>query len=465
MAPDDTDNGGLDPAKRKRLQQCFQHANKMAAQDNFDYATELYTECVLGDLNNTAYWQGFLGNLRKKYNNNKKGAKFASLRTGGDRAGLKKCQLQKHWSDVIQHGVEILKFNPWDGSALAAMAAAGEELDLDETPLLFLKTALEAAPKDVELNRAAAKALRLRKQFDQAIFCWNQVLKAKPGDQEANKTIAELAVEKTIDHGGYEGAKSSLDVAADKKSLGQVREEEDSSPEAKYERAIRKDPTDVEAYRSLAAFYLGNEDYAKAEEVFARACKAIPDDSDLVHQRRDIQIRHLRSQMSAADKEYQATKSDEAKKKRHDLKRQYDLLNLEMAQDQCERNPNSLMSQFQLGEAYLTVGQFNEAIQWYQKARNNPQRKGLCFLRLGLCFEKIKQDRLASTNYDSAVAEISDTDGEHKKDALYRSGRLALKTGDLDKADEHLTALAGMDFGYRDVAALLDKLNELRNNG
>ncbi len=37
-----------DNAKKKRLQQCFSHANTQAAQSNFDYATEMFTQCVVG---------------------------------------------------------------------------------------------------------------------------------------------------------------------------------------------------------------------------------------------------------------------------------------------------------------------------------------------------------------------------------------------------------------------------------
>jgi hypothetical protein len=35
---------------------------------------------------------------------------------------------------------------------------------------------------------------------------------------------------------------------------------------------------------------------------------------------------------------------------------------------------------------------------------------------------------------------------------------------DLNTAERHLTTLAGMDFGYRDVSALLDKIAEMREN-
>jgi hypothetical protein len=48
--------------------------------------------------------------------------------------------------------------------------------------------------------------------------------------------------------------------------------------------------------------------------------------------------------------------------------------------------------------------------------------------------------------------------------ALYRAGVLAADLNDREKAEKHLTQLAAMDFGYRDVAERLDKLAALRDS-
>ena len=48
--------------------------------------------------------------------------------------------------------------------------------------------------------------------------------------------------------------------------------------------------------------------------------------------------------------------------------------------------------------------------------------------------------------------------------ALYLAGRLALALGELDAAEKHLSALAALDFTYKDVSKLLDKIARLREN-
>jgi len=156
---DDSASTGRQPlsqAQRRRYRELFTHAGKQAATSNFDYATELFGQCALGDKNNTLYWQALLANLRKKYGENKHGAKLAALRTGAQRATVKKCRMRKDWDGVFNHGLEVLKLNPWDVATLMAMAAAGEAIELDEVPLVFYRMAMETAPLDVDLNRAAS---------------------------------------------------------------------------------------------------------------------------------------------------------------------------------------------------------------------------------------------------------------------------------------------------------------------
>ena len=81
---------------------------------------------------------------------------------------------------------------------------------------------------------------------------------------------------------------------------------------------------------------------------------------------------------------------------------------------------------------------------------------------LGECFQGIKS--VALTNYVTAVAETSDREPEERELVLYRAGNLALYLKNLDAADKYLTELAGLDFGYKDVSALLDKLNKFRED-
>jgi len=461
----------LSQAQRKRFQQLFAHASKQAAANNYDYATELFSQCVLGDKDNSVYWQSFFGNLKKKYNDNKKGAKLAAIRTGAQRATVKKCQLRKDWEGVFRHGLEVLKLDPWDTLTLMAMAAAGEAIELDEVPLIFLSTAREAAPKDVELNRAAGRALRLRRQHDQAIACWRRVLEVKRDDEEAQHEIKEVQTEQVIHDGGYEGAESAHDVKAKTEEPQEAKlpatpkegARRDTAPEQKLLWAIRDNPTDPAPYLELAELLCQKEDYDRAIEVLSKAYEASGKTSDVLMHLEDAQLRGLRKRFRELEKEYKTTGSAEAKQQWRDARRQFDLKSLEHCKHLAERYPNDLRYEFDLGQAYQRIGQDKEAIEHYQKARSDPRRKGECLLRLGQCFHNINQLRLAASNFDAALAEISGQNPELLKEALYCSGKLSMDLKDPAKAEKQLTELAGLDFGYKDVSALLDKINQLRD--
>ena len=86
-------------------------------------------------------------------------------------------------------------------------------------------------------------------------------------------------------------------------------------------------------------------------------------------------------------------------------------------------------------------------------------------LELGECFQKIKQYQLAMQNYQTAVETLTDREMELRKRALYRAGVLASGLDDVDSARKYLSMLAGLDFGYRDVAQRLDKLGSAKDKG
>jgi tetratricopeptide (TPR) repeat protein len=444
----------LSPAKRKRLQKLFEHASKQMAQEEHDYATELFEQCVLGDPSNLIYVQNYIGNLHRKYDNNKTGSRLAQFKERGARSAAKKALSHGEWDEVIKHGLKVLTVNPWDVPTLTAMATAAENSGDDEVELYYLKCALDANSKDPNVNRQCANALAAREQFDQAIACWHRVEQARPGDEEAQREIARLAVEKTIVKGGYGDKDEAKKLAGDRKAQPQLPQQpqRELTVQEQIQRKIDQDPTELSSYFELAQIHINQEDFRTAEEVLAKAYEVSGGDPDVRERWQDVELRHLRQKI--------AKTKDEQERKKHI--REFHEKDLVVHQERCERYPHNLSFRFDLALRYQKIGQYNEAIREFQQARNDPGRKGRCMLHLGQCFEQIKQHRLAMTHYESAVQEIPDREEEHKKEALYRAAKLSMSEGDLDRAEKHLTNLAALDFAYKNVSALLNKITELR---
>lgn len=429
------------------------------AKGDHDYAHELFSQCVITDPGNVGYTQTCLANLLQKHQGKKKGF-FSGL---GSKGGVKKAELRKDWKAVIKSGLGVLLANPWDTSTFLSMARACENMDMDDTNVVYLRAALKFNPEDVHINRLCAVAFRERKDFDAALACWQRVLKVKPGDEEAEKAIGQIAAEKTIYDGKYDKAESSRDVKKGPSSTAGVQRDE-LSPEEQLRRQIKKNPRDKAAYNELADLYMRADNLAPAEEILVKARAEFPDDLDILEKLEDIQMRNLRDLVARTENEAKEAGTDEAKKRYKVARAKLALKETEHYEHLVERYPSNSSYHLKLGQRYQQLGKWNEAIQQFQQARNDPKQHGLCQLELGKCFQQIKQYKLASDHYGNAVREISDQDDKNKKDALYHAAKLELGLKNYEGAEQYATNLAAMDFGYKDIGALLDKIAKNRED-
>lgn len=479
--PNTTDPGRqpIPPALRKRLQACFTHGSTSAAKGDFDYATKMFEMCVAGDPSNQLYIKQFLDNLNKKYKGNKKGAGFTSAPMIKIYQGkIKKSQYSKDWPGVIKDGVEILKLNPWEISTLVAMADACDALNFDEAQLAYLKQALDFDLKEPEVNRKCGRALARLGEFDQAKSCWARVVQAKPGDEEGTRAIADLAIEKTIHDGRYEGAQSSTDVMADKAMQSDRRSEATArlSPIELLEKSISKKPEDVGLYLELSDLHTNAEDFKSSITVLSKALEVAGGDIAVRERLEDAQLRDARQQLKIAEKRVVTEKTPEAEDLMKRMRQDLNSRELEIYRARSERYPTNLSLRFEMGVRLKKGGQYKEAIDCLQKALGDPKRKAQTHMEIGECFHYIKQYKLAMKNYEDALEAAGTRDLDQRKLALYRAGKLALglaekfSAGDdpqakeeTDRAENYLNELAGMDFGYKDVSTLLDKIAKLRN--
>ena len=72
------------------MEKVFEVASKKAAGSttahDFDYVSELISQCVLGDPGNAAYVKAYVENLQKKYGDNRKGSPLAQFKELGARS-------------------------------------------------------------------------------------------------------------------------------------------------------------------------------------------------------------------------------------------------------------------------------------------------------------------------------------------------------------------------------------------
>ena len=471
-----TPGGGpapLAPAQRQRLQQLFEHANKthdqavkQGVKSNFDYAHDLYGQCVLADPGNVHYAKALLDNLYKKFAEVKK-AKFGGwFGGGGGKASVKKYAGKKDWPGLLKFGIGALKVNVLDADVLLGMADACEHLKLFDTQLIWLRGARRAKGKDAAVNRICALALARRGRYDEAMECWKRVKDVHPEDEEADKAIAQLAVDKTIKHGNYGEAASTTDTMVDKQAQAERKgEAERVTPEQKFRKAIAENPTELTNYIELADLMTREDRFDEVEQVLNQALSVSGGDLKVREYLEDAQIRRAKYQLKIAEKRAAEEATDEARQMALKMAAEVNRQELTVYSARAERYPSNVGLKFDVGLRLRRAGNYQEAIKWLQAARNDARRKGLANFELGECFRLIKQYPLAVGAYESALEALSDKELDYRKQSLYWAGKVSLLgTKDLDKAEKHLNSLAGLDFGYKDLGALLDKLAELRQN-
>lgn len=446
----------IPPSKRNRLEKVFEVACKKAAAaanaNDFDYVTNLLLECVTGDPANGVYVKAYIENQQKKYGNNKKGAPLAQFRERGARSAFKKALSQCQWDEAIRQGLTILTVNPWDIPTLTGMASAANKMGDLVCEQHYLQAALMGAPKDPNCNRLYAIALTERGVIDQAIVFWHRVEEALSDGkekEEARRAIAALTVQKARSRGEYD---EEDDIT--RKLRIRAEQHHEATLEQKILQKIKDAPKELASYIELSQIYLNEERFKECEELLATAFEISDGDPDIREKWEDAQLRHLRQRMGA-------TKDPEKKKK---LQAEYFEKDMEAYRNRVERYPANLTFKYELGYRYMLTKRYSEAIRELQIAKNDPRKKGVCMLVLGRCFERINQYRLAMSHYEAAIQDIPDRDADNKKSAFYCAGRLAMRLGDLETAEKQLSTLAGLDFTYKDVSDLLDKIAKLREN-
>jgi tetratricopeptide (TPR) repeat protein len=466
----------ITPNVRRRLQQFYVVGKKNFDTGNIDYAIQMLQQPVGGDPANMEYAQSFFEALRKKYDSPKKVGSMAGLQGMSIKGAMKKAAAKKQWRDVIKSGTEMLALNPFDAPTLIAMAEACQELTADDVQLFYLKQALQTNPKDPKLNRLAALALARIGDFGQAIVCWHRVEEAKSGDEEALRMISQLTVDRTIPKDKMTASTQPLNQkpnaetiaakSAAKEKKAAAEEEKTLSREEQLKARIAAEPAVKDHYVDLANYYNDKNQLQKSEELLVKALEvAGPGDLHLREKLEDFQISRALRQVEIAEHRASQEQSEEAanlvKKFRLELNR----VELNIYTNRTERAPTNETFRLEMGIRLKRAGKFKEAIENLQRCQSEGKRKAYVHLELGECFQCINVHKLSMDNYEKAIEQSRDKDLDVLKKGLYRAGKLATGLKNYKAAEAYLTELAGLDFGYRDVAERLDKLSRIRNDG
>jgi tetratricopeptide (TPR) repeat protein len=379
-----------------------------------------------------------------------------------------KLALGKNPGEAMAIAEQILNGDPNNSSAHRIIVDAAQALELPRTAALSYETLVKNSPKDRTLAIEFAQALALagdisENENNRGEKLLMDLLRDDPNDGELRTALKNLSARKTMDQGGYgaleKGEGSFRDILKNKSeavSLEQqnrVVKNEDVTGRliGEYEARLQTEPNNLKLTRQLADLYRDKKDFDKALELYARIkTSEMGGDPALETAIINTMVKKFDHQISTLNP-FAADHADQV------ARLQAEKLNFQMTecQKRVEKYPTDLTIRYDMGVLYFQAGKINEAMQEFQKAQNNPNKKVAAMSYLAQCFAKKKMYDSAVRTFQNVIKEKLTFD-EEKKDLVYNLGCVLEIMGKKAEAHEQFLLIYEIDMGYKDVSAKVD---------
>jgi tetratricopeptide (TPR) repeat protein len=446
------------------LRDLYQKGNVAMQRQNFDYAIAIFNQVLQREAGFFECRQALRATQFKKVGNS---SSFFKKVLGGASSSpqIAKAQiiLRKEPLEAMQIAEQVLNGDPNSSAAHKILAEAALAANLPKTACLSYEVILKNSPKDYDVSMAYGEALAKTGQIAKAEAMYTELMKAFPHKGEINQALKDLSANQTMDEGGYDalssGEGSYRDILKNKGEAVSLEQENrvmksDDIAEnliAEYEQRLPKEPKNLKLLRSLSELYMQKKDYDKAIE-YAERIRSSEGGTDPSLDRliADIQLRRFDHRLAQLD----ANAPDYAEQAAR-IKAERQTYQLEECKSRSERYPTDLGIRFELGEVCFQLGKISEAIQEFQKAQGNPNKRLQAMSYLGQCFSKRSMFDLAARTFQNALKEKPGFDDE-KKELIYQLGSVLEKMNKRDEAIEQFKQIYEVDIGYKDVAAKVD---------
>ena len=340
---------------------------------------------------------------------------------------------------------------------LKLFAEAADAAEMPEAAVQTLEVVRPHFPKNVDFLRLLAKLYLDTGNPAGARDCYDLVVKLRPGDQAALKQFKDTSAVASMKQGNWEKKGDFREKLKDQEMAKRLEQEHRSvKGEADIDQLIadrladiKREPQNMNFRRALADLYVRAARYDEALQALDDATKAAG--------RSDPQIERTCSAIRV--KKYDAliadarAKGDEATAAATE-KEKADFIYSD-AVEMVKRYPNDLQFRYELGVQYYIRSMYNEAIEEFQLAQRNPQRRTRALYYLGCCFKEKGLLDMGFEQLKKAASEITLMD-EIKKDVVYEMGILADQMGRKDEAVGYFKEIYAVDIKYRDVAQRIE---------
>lgn len=431
-------------------------------RDNLDYAITIL-DAVLRQEPAFYKCREALRAAQFKRAGQKRGFLKRMLGTAGRSPLLAKGQLALRANplEALVTAEQILNSDPHSLPAHRLLAEAALASDLPRTAVLSLEIVFRNAP-DRSSAMKLAHALAQTGQIARGESILSDLAKAFPADMAVQQALKDVSARRTLteDYRAIQdGAGSYRDILRDPGQATGLEQDQQQIPSQDdtarrlhdYESQLAADPANPRLLRAIAELLAQRKEFEMALARYQQVADLqSPPEPWLERAITEVTLRRYEHQMQQLDP---AVPESSAERTRLETeKREYALNRARLL---TERYPNDLQFRFELGVSCFEAGRLNEAIQEFQKAQNNPNRRLQALAYLGRCFARRGLSDLAIRALQTALREKQGFD-EEKKELLYELGQALEAFGQSDQAIEQYKLIYEADIGYRDVAAKID---------
>jgi tetratricopeptide (TPR) repeat protein len=357
---------------------------------------------------------------------------------------------------------EILNTDPNNSMAHRTLAEAALNADLPKTAIFSLEHNRKNNPDDRATALALANAYIAIKAFSRAEFIYQELLNKDRNDTEVANLLKNLSANKTLQEGGYEaladGKGSYRDILKNKEEA--IALEQENKQVRSIEQTLklldeavdklREDPSNFQQAKTVADLYAQAKDYGKAIKYYSMLMEVGAGDANMERIINDLKLKQFDQQIIALDKE-----SPDYAQQRAELERAKAEFQIEDVKRRVEKYPNDLLIRYDYAVMLLKLARYNEALQEFQKTRNNGNRRVASIVNMAKIFMATGKNDFAISSFQEALKEKQGMDDE-KKDILYTLGGLLEKMGKGEEAMEQYKVIYNVDIGYRDVSNKVD---------
>jgi tetratricopeptide (TPR) repeat protein len=367
---------------------------------------------------------------------------------------------------------KVLEDEPFNRQANLVLKQAALAAGWPEIAVFALQTLLEEKPGDAKILHELGRLYHELGESDKEVEVYNKITEIDPRDVEAVRLGKDASARASMKTGGWNNAESYRDLIKDKAVAVSLEQESrlvqaEESLEGQIEQAFARhqaEPQSVDFARKLGALYALKDDLENAIEWYQYAENLTPGDPGLAQKISELQRKRLDREI-AEHEGFLATSNaqDHVLAERSEAlllaKKKHAELLIDDARGRSERNPTDLQARFELGENLFHAGRVREALPELQRARQHPKARLKSMNLLGSCYRALGMLDLATQQLEEAAQEISSMDAM-KKEIVYNLGLVYELMGEGDKSIAAMKQIYQADYGYRDVAARVEKSYE-----